>query len=200
MGLMQGKTVVCIGSGPSLTQDDCDRVEASGLVTIVINSSWMRAPFAHYLYAGDYNWWKFNHQKIGGKAERWTSSYNASVQFNLRYHDSKETQWHSGLRAVKFAEFQGAAKVILLGFDCSVNKGVHWHGEHPHTSNPQAFTCNEWRKQFAKYAKEAKIPIINCSRETALTCFPRANLEETLCSLHSLDVTLPKTNLNCVNL
>ena len=75
----------------------------------------------------------------------------------------------------------GAARVILLGFDCQHSGGVsHWHGDHPnHLGN--AGLTTQWLDRFAKLAEDFKhIEIINASRETALTCFPRARLEDLL--------------------
>lgn len=87
---------------------------------------------------------------------------------------------NSGLRAIELAIGFGAARVLLLGYDCSVTSGTHWHGDHKLTKNPDAKRCAEWQRHFAMLdPKQAEI--INCSRETALNCFPRMTLEKALC-------------------
>jgi hypothetical protein len=196
MADFSGQTVVCIGSGPSLTEADCKLVEKSGLPTIAVNSSWQRARFAKVIYAGDYEWWRVNKASIDIDAELWTCQHSAYRVFDINLHRVNGSQWHSGLRAIQFAELAQAERVILLGYDCSVKKGVHWHGAHEKTANPTDKRCIEWKAQYKRLAASTKIDIINCSRETALTAFPLANLEDTLCLKLFPAVQHLKTNSN----
>lgn len=101
--------------------------------------------------------------------------------YKLHFYRSPTRSWNSGLRAIELAELLGATKVILLGYDCQIDYGVHWHEDHKGISNPTDKVCRDWRIQFAALAKRTKIEIINCSRRTALTCFARAELEDVLC-------------------
>ena len=71
-------------------------------------------------------------------------------------------------------------QVLLLGFDCSVADGTHWHGDHPATGNPDAARCRQWMRDFLKIAAEYPGRVINCSRKTALDCFPRSTIGELL--------------------
>lgn len=77
------------------------------------------------------------------------------------------------------AEQAGAARVILLGFDCGHTGGKsHWHGDHPSGLGNAGMT-SQWLDKFKQLADDFKhIEIINASRETAITCFPRARLED----------------------
>ena len=81
----------------------------------------------------------------------------------------------------------GAKRIILLGFDMTVKRGVHWHGPHGEgLRNPKENSCHTWRRAFrdaAPVIERLGIEVINCSRETALTCFPREPLEDVLCRL-----------------
>lgn len=173
-----GRTVVCIASGPSLSEADCEVVRRSGLPTIAVNTSWQRAPFAAVLYAGDAVWWEENAGKVNIPAERWTCSRLAAKQFDARLHQAYGP-YNSGMRAIQFAIDCGASRVILLGYDCSVEKGSHWHGDHAGTKNPDGHKVRLWQQQFSMVAMHAKargIEILNCSADTALKCFPRADL------------------------
>ena len=170
------ETVVCIASGPSLTKADCDLVGASGLPTIAVNNSWKLAPFADVIYAGDSDWWSRHIREINIAAERWTCNRSAARWYRLNYHHAVG-YWNSGLRAVQFALLQGAKRVILLGYDCSVENGTHWHGNHPNGNNPDAAKCKGWIEQFKSLAA---FDIINSSRVSALPWFPRASLEQSL--------------------
>lgn len=88
---------------------------------------------------------------------------------------------NSGLGAIALAKQRGAARVILLGYDAQHTGGKsHWHGDHPPKLG-NAGVAAQWPAQFRK-AKEwiGDLPVVNCSRETALTCFPQGVLEAEL--------------------
>jgi hypothetical protein len=88
---------------------------------------------------------------------------------------------NSGMRAIELAIEFGAARVVLLGYDCSVEHGEHWHGPHTATKNPDASRCSMWAKQFATIDRKGA-DIVNCSRETSLKCFRRERLGDLLCA------------------
>lgn len=175
-----GQTVVVIASGPSLTQADCDLVERSGLTTIAVNCAWEYARFCDAIYAGDLAWWAEYSPGIDITAEKYTLSANAASVFGLIRHVSKRAQgYNSGLLAIEMACHFGAEKVLMLGFDASVENGIHFHGRHESLANPDPRRCGLWLGYFEALAKDHK-NIINCSRQTALTCFPRQSLESAL--------------------
>lgn len=178
--MFEGKTVFCVGSGPSLTAGDCAAVEASGHPIVAVNTSWQAVPSASIIFAGDEAWWAANFNKVESHAALWTCNTSASLKYGIRLFRSSGRHWNSGLRAIELAEFLGAEKVILLGYDCSVRRGAHWHGKHGKTQNPTNGVCQSWIAQFQQLSQRTKITIINCSRDTALKCFPRAELEEIL--------------------
>jgi hypothetical protein len=175
-----GQTIVCIASGPSLTQEDCSLVEQSGLITIAVNSSWKLARFASVIYAADYRWWENYRGEIDIDAELWTWSERAAKVFGLNQHHMLSGAENSGLRAMDFAIQRGASRIILLGYDCSVRNGTHWHGDHTKTNNPDASRCKAWQNQFARLGLHG-CEVVNCSRFTALKCFPKNSLEAELC-------------------
>ena len=178
--------MVIIASGPSLRHEDCGLVELSRLTTIVVNSSWQAARFASILYAGDACWWDSYGSEIDIEADRWTCSRQAAAKHRINHHTAYGG-YNSGMRAVQFAIERGAKRVILLGFDCSLRHGVHWHGPHERTKNPDSAKVKTWRSQFktvAALAKIKKCEVINCSRHTELTCFPVRDLESVLAEHH----------------
>jgi len=182
-GWMRSTKAVCIGSGPSLSEDDCQLVGRSGLYTVAVNSSWKLARFCDVIYAGDYCWWDKYRHEIDIPAERWTCLERPSLEFGLNRHGDFRGVTNSGARAIEFLVEKGFKEIILLGFDCSINKGVHWHGPHDKTPNPTKVKCDRWAGQFAIIAGIAKrdgVDIVNCSRETVLTCFRRSSLLEAL--------------------
>ena len=185
-GIWRGETVACIASGPSLRQEDCDAIQKSGICSIVVNTSYRKAPFADILYAMDPGWWRMNHEAVlasGFRGQLWGSSGTAKW--------AKSTQgklWpvnfsNSGSGAISMAVVTGAKRVLLTGYDCQLTGGKkHWHDDHPFPlSNAQS--VKSWPYQFslvAKYAAAHSVKVINCTRSTALLCFPRGDLREEL--------------------
>lgn len=181
-----GKAVVVIASGPSLTADDCALIEAAGIPTIAVNSSWKMARFAGAVYAGDACWWDAYGHEVDIPAEKWTCSRQAAAKHRINHH-AAYGGYNSGMRAIQFAIERGASRIILIGFDCSLANGIHWHGPHELTKNPDAAKVRKWHGQFktvATLAKTKKCEVINCSRYTELTCFPVRDLESVLAEHH----------------
>jgi hypothetical protein len=106
-----------------------------------------------------------------------------SQKYNVRKLGQREfkTYGNSGAACISLAAEGGASRIVLLGFDCQkTDNKSHWHGDHPPTLG-NAGQISRWRENFALQAKAlSHLEIINCSRETALTCYPRARLEDVL--------------------
>lgn len=75
----------------------------------------------------------------------------------------------------------GASRIILIGFDAQHTNGrAHWFGNHP-VGLGNAGMTDKWLENFEKLKQDfSHIDIINASRETAITCFRRARLEDLL--------------------
>lgn len=188
-----GQTVVCVASGPSLTQEDCDAVKDTGLTTLVANDSWRRAEFAQVLFASDHGWWQQHTHEITVPAERWTDSVPAAQEFGLHLYVTPRRPSSSGGRLIELAADLGAKRVLMIGYDCSLKAGSHWHGDHTRTGNPTEQTIGRWHSQFAAIAASLAaqgVEVLNCSRETALTCFARQPLEEALDSVKKMEASL----------
>lgn len=177
-----GRTVVCIASGPSLTPEDCEQVRLSGHPSIVVNTSFRLAPWADVLFAWDANWWR-EHAK---EAEIFKGRKMTGTGSARRFaEDMTEAPWfvrflNSGACAVGLAVSGKAEKVLMLGFDCQMSgQKMHWHGDHPPKLS-NAKTLRDWPKTFKKvaaFAQREGVKVVNVSRETALTCFERSELE-----------------------
>lgn len=187
---------VIAASGPSLTQEDVNA--ARGLNVCVINSSYWLAPWANILYACDGHWWDWHYEKPEWKAkldafegQKWTQDKGAADKYGLNYIESKPNAGlsnnpalihqgsNSGIQAINLLYHLGAREIILLGYDMKGDKNKpHWHGHHPN----RVVSCwDQWIRFYDYVAADAVkmgLNIINCSRDTALTCFPRKQLEE----------------------
>ena len=180
-----------IASGPSLTKEDVDKLEDKNV--IVINNNYQLAPWAQILYACDLKWWDWHEGAKDFKGEKWTQDEKAAEKYGLRYIKSipnagisEDPQVihqgsNSGIQAIGLAYHFGARTIYLLGYDLQATRGKsHWHGDHP----DGVVSCwHRWLvfyEQVAKDAEKLGISIINCTRETALKCFERKELDEVL--------------------
>lgn len=188
-GLWRGRTVACIASGPSLTQEDCDAVRAAGLPTIVVNTSFRLAPWADMIFAMDFAWWETYHKELSGvfSGQRW--GYVRAPQFGVSPTKGEiypTGYGNSGSYAISLAIVTKPMTIMLLGYDCQFSEGrKHWHADHPGKMG-NAASIKRWPYQFslvAKYAQSHGVRVLNCSRATALDCFERSNLEKELTGL-----------------
>ncbi|MCS4265006.1 hypothetical protein [Serratia sp. BIGb0163] len=179
---MTPSTMVCIASGPSLTRSDCLLAVKSEYPIIAVNTSWRLVPECQYLFAADFAWWEKHHSSVGISAELWTVSARAHTRYGLNlFMPGDDGSFNSGQRAIQLAEYLGARRIILLGYECSLENGKHWHGDHPDKMhNPTHQEVERWHREFAALNKSfPDVEIINCSRRTALTCFQK-NIPESL--------------------
>lgn len=183
-----GGEVFCIASGPSLTQDDCERVRqwrfaAENRHVVVVNTSYQIAPWADVLYAMDRGWWRKHHIQVarefpGPKYAPYSIVIPSYVRSLGRIFF--EHHGNSGAGAISFAIWCQAATIYLLGYDCQHTGGkTHWHGSHPRPLG-DARSVSKWPAQFAAVGKRSGGQIINCTRQTALRCFKIMKLEDAL--------------------
>lgn len=175
----------CIASGPSLTKEDCALIAKTNTPILAVNNSWEISPRCDYLYAGDYKWWTAYGSRVPENIVKISSSRQAASRFKLQHH-SANGPFNSGMRALIWALENGFKSIALLGFDCSLKNGTHWHGDHNTRrglSNPDKSKVDKWHLQFLdvyEKAKRVKAEIVNCSRHTELGCFPLMDLESLL--------------------
>ena len=152
--------------------------------TIAVNSTWKAARFCKVIYAGDRKWWYAYRHEIDIDAKQVCFSSSACKLYGLKHHKFKHGRgYNSGMLAIDWAIQQGATKVVLLGYDCSVVNGLHHHGPHDKTHNPNPQKCAIWQTQFRNLAAVHKgVNVVNCSRYTELAAFRVGDLETELAS------------------
>lgn len=71
----------------------------------------------------------------------------------------------------------------MIGYDMQHTGGKsHWHGDHPR-GMANAVGINKWVRNFEPLADDLKtvgVEVINCTTETALQCFDRADLRDVI--------------------
>jgi len=84
---------------------------------------------------------------------------------------------NSGAQAINLAYLMGATRIILLGYDMGATGQSHWFGSHPKglTNGNYSGYVSNFTKLAADLAREG-VEVINCTRQTALTQFKRAEI------------------------
>lgn len=197
-GEWSGMTAVVMASGPSMCKEDADYVRGRAK-TIVVNTTFRLAPWADFLYSNDHDWMEMHLNEIGrvfkGEVVCGHSAYQRDhvvdyVPFDKAAQGLKccdgSIAWgmNSGAAAISFAHQLGAKRILMLGFDQDWTGGKpRWHGKHPaqlQNQKPGFHRWAAWFEQAAIDAKELGIEIVNCSRQTTLTCFERKTIQEAL--------------------
>lgn len=197
--LWPDSTVVCLGTGPSLTDDDVNACRGRARV-IAVNDAYRLAPWADVLYACDAKWWRYHKSvpsftglKFALEDCEWqagASSPGVQVlentgEFGIELAPTGlRTGRNSGAQAINVAVHLGAARVILLGYDMGYVKGQpsHFFGEHPKSiaGGPSYASFIPGFARMVKPLAQLGVEVINCSRRTALTTFPCRPLESVL--------------------
>ena len=94
------------------------------------------------------------------------------------------TGHNSGFAAVGLAYNLGAKRIILLGYDMQMKGNQrHWFGAHPAGMEVNS-NYNQYMTTFRSIRCENYgIEIWNCTRSTALNCFPIYDLDDLLLTL-----------------
>jgi len=151
------KTIVCIGTGPSLTLEQIQTARDKGFTLFGCNLTYKIVPDLELLYGCNLGFWEHHWgsdlEKHG--AEKWTTNRDAADRFNLNWIAEKNSlglstdpdvihHGHgSGYSLVSMAYRAGADRIILLGYDLKYApdyNGVahhigstprHYFGEYP---------------------------------------------------------------------
>jgi hypothetical protein len=184
-------TAVVLASGPSLTAADCDLVRASGARTIAVNATFRMAPWADVVYMGDLMAIRTYDREVRAACagQRWTCDSVAKQQYGWNQAVGLSRGGNSGHQAIHLAAKFGAKRIVLLGFDMQAGPDGkrHWHAEHPKPC-VQRSIFPEWVLKMGVLAGELKasgVDVVNCSRVSALTCFPVGDLKDELCQSQS---------------
>jgi hypothetical protein len=203
-----GATVVCLATGPSLTAADVAYCRGKARV-IAINDAYRLAPWADVLYAADARWWHWHAGVPGFAGAKWSladprwharADRYPDVQ-RLRNTGSRGLERHptglrsglnSGYQAINLAVHYGAARIVLLGYDLQTADGrSHFFGEHPKGPPPELHLFLPRFRSLVAPLADAGVAIVNCTRTTALECFPRTPLETALPANNRVETSVP---------
>lgn len=196
-----------IGGGASGTVEEIEKLRGRVRV-LCINDAYRLAPWADAVYAADIAWWAQHYQKVrecfAGRMYTCTNSadtaklYHAYTLYgcwvfgqepkhNLK-HDGLSNDRRvlrmggiSGYQSIGVVKHWGAKVIMLYKFDmCRTGGLLHWFGDHPKPLR-NGTDFSKYLKRFATIKPEDYgIEIVNCTVNTALTCFPQMTIDEAL--------------------
>ncbi len=188
--------VIC-ASGPSMIYTDVAHLRRfRSWRVMVINNTWELIPWAHVLYACDFQWWaRYGTAAEAFAGQKWTLSSAAQLRYGINRIERGQgaglctepghinTGGNGGYQAINLAWHMGAKRIVLLGYDMHRKNGGHWHGEHEGMLSAPESHINAWRRNFEPLANDmakAGVSVINATTGTALECFERMPMVEAL--------------------
>lgn len=191
----RGATFAIVASGPSLERWQVEYLRDKAVV-IATNGSFQALDYPAIVYGCDASFWKHYAEAVKAAGhECWTQNGYAARHYRLNWIQAVNEPGlsqrpgvihaggNSGYQAIGLAVEMGARKIVLVGFDMQETGGRwHWHDDlrGVEGQNPG---IRRWARQFPALAfdlQQRGIEVINCTIETALTCFARADLREVL--------------------
>lgn len=160
----------------------------------------LAAPWADILYAADARWWRtyipeFYGLRVSGEAVEaievdghvWPAVHTVPLKVIQtvvgempREPGSVLSGGHSGFQALGLALTLGAARIILLGFDCGGK------ARNCHTGRPAEFTRTKGafmnaQHHYKKVVQQwPEVRVYNCSMDSAIDCFEKRRIEDLL--------------------
>lgn len=161
---------------------------------VAINDGYRIAPWADVIYAADARWWSWHRGVESFKGLKYTVQLEAAIwpgvkvlrttgNLGLELDPSGlRTGQNGGYQAINLAVHLGARRILLLGYDMQIGPGrrTHWFGDHPNRVKSPYHAFLDCFPHLAEPLRQIGVSVINCSRETALTCFPRLPIAEAL--------------------
>lgn len=194
----RGECVAIIASGPSAKVAPVELLR-DRIHVVVVNESFKLAPWAEVLYACDYAWWALHKGVKEFKGLKLSHDLRACNEFGLHRIEIEKVGANellverpsyvgaggaSGFQALNLAVQFGATGVLMIGMDCTLANGEHWHGRHPAPmNNPCESNVLRWRKAFdgaAGRLQSIGVDVVNCSPASALLNYPKLGVEQAL--------------------
>ena len=196
-----GETALIVGTGPSASSEDL-RFTQGRVRTFVIKSTWRLAPWADALYGLDRGWWVANQgaRKFHGlkfsPSPTVTNVYRDVRRVRLRPVANLLTAetgvigcglrtggGHSGFQAINLAIQFGVRRLLLVGFDMTLENGAHWLIDDRGVGKPDDGRVRSWRESMDACAPQFKtlgVEVMNCTPRSALKAYPKTTVGEAL--------------------
>ena len=194
------RTLTILATGHSLTPQQVKYVKRSITDVMAINESFLMAPWADYLYAGDTHWWSHYGHMVADKFRGECLTISKEASLKAPYPEFVEGAnrensagglcmergrvyygGNSGHVALNLAYHMGYERIVLLGFDLH---GGHWfkdgfRPDHLDRTSPYEHFKNTLTDIIDDLEK-AGVLVYNCTPNSKLSCLPYTKLEEVL--------------------
>ena len=193
--IWKSQTAFILGGGPSLREFNAECLRSEKVM--VLNSSYLLAPWAEVLFFMD-TLWSEKHVDLIKKwpglvvttalgAKRVLPTIIKRVQVHLEPNFLHNPKWirtgcSSGHAGIGLAIAMGATTVVLLGYDMRFVEGrTHHHDEH--TMSDEKLFARTFIPAFKGWddqAKKAGVRILNATPDSALDEFEKIDLQDFL--------------------
>ena len=191
----RNKKFVLCATGPSLTAEVVEilRKYKDDYIIFGINDSYRIIVFLDEHYACDEKWWSTWGKDFREKypaLSSWAYADNAAEYgvkvikgFHNRGLSLRQDKIHyganSGYQALNIAFLMGGRKFILVGYNMQRLKNkTHFFGDHQGMNNNSPYHL--FKENFDTIQEPIKNLVVNCTTNSALNSFRRADLEEEL--------------------
>lgn len=195
----EGREFIMFATGPSLTEEVIEQIRPhkDRFVMFGINDSYRLVDYLDEHYACDGKWWRqwgADFREKYPTLSSWT--YEGAKEFAEKHNLNTTRGQHkkqfsldpnlihyganSGYQALNIAYLMGGSKFYLVGYNMQpVGKKGHFFGNHPPGLNSNS-PYKLFRDNYNTIQPEISKLIINCTPNSALECFEKANLEDIL--------------------
>lgn len=125
------ETIVCIGTGPSLSLDDIEIARKRHFTLFACNNAVFMTPGVALLYACNLAWWDHYWKSVKHlPCQKWTTNSDAAAKFGINWiaernrpglSEDDDVIHHghgSGYSLVSMAYRWRPRRILLLGYDC----------------------------------------------------------------------------------
>ena len=165
---------------------------------IAVNMAYLLGEWIDILFFGDDSFWNKEKENIFNfKALKVTCADSCTDYRRIKYlkkdpkkfhgisNDPSMVSWNqnSGAAAINLAVHTGVKRIILLGFDMTLdnNQNQHWHKFYKGNKNTIAGTFRNHLKGFPAIAEDAKnlgVEILNANPDSKIQEFKKINFKE----------------------
>lgn len=162
---------------------------------IAVNRAYEVVPEAEVVYFSDLRFWTWHRQGLENHSGRkitsaWRIKEKGVEHVQITGLTGIDTESgkirqgnNSGYGAINVAIHLGSQRIFLLGFDMNFTGGCcHWHDGYP------VINTEKTLKRMVAYfdtmvepLNRLGVEVINLNPNSAIQCFPKLDLEETLC-------------------
>lgn len=187
-------TVVCIGTGPSLTIEQIETARSKGFRLFGCNRVFEVVPDLEVLYGCNCAFWDRYHQHLAEHpAQKWTTNLQAARRYGLNWIGERwgaglcedpKVIYHghgSGYSLLGIAHKLGARRILLLGYDMKFAPDYDGYAQRPGSAPRHFFgeyppELQHWPKQpftdliplYAAIREQGLVELINCTPGSAL--------------------------------